>query len=504
MVGAWSLQILHSVFADSWVVELLFEPLLDWNRWVHERRAAEGTLGAGRPGGRTALVSLGSDATTPPGQNAPHTVAASRYESGLDNSPQYDGDDGPGGNEGFGVGPVRFNGTSSHMELYDVAFTAYHALDGQALLALAPAAGASGGELDALRARAAATEQALHRDLFDSSVGSYANRLYNGTFYHRWAPTIFSPLLLNSTPAERVSGMMDTMGDPATFCVGDDEPAETAMTFLWRMSAAAGGYMRANQSTTCASTACLQATVLGVADFVGIEALADVQRSTAASVPLYVYSDGAPFPDRCLAPSPPGAAYALANASAPPEGWCAPAATGVYTQPLVLWYAQAADDHRTCGGTAGCAAAAMEGAGYKSMGTLCYARAADNPAALPCRYGLPSIARNDSAFGDQLYWRGRIWAPQIYLAWAGLQRYDSVPAARTKRAQLAGQAERLFRQQLDLFGQVNENMNGVLGVGSDSARADSYYHWGALNALVAIAERGLYPSPMLAGVSLAK
>ena len=82
--------------------------------------------------------------------------------------------------------------------------------------------------------------------------------------------------------------------------------------------------------------------------------------------------------------------------------------------------------------------------------------------------------------------------------------YDSVPAARTKRAQLAGQAERLFRQQLDLFGQVNENMNGVLGVGSDSARADSYYHWGALNALVAIAERGLYPSPMLAGVSLAK
>ena len=118
------------------------------------------------------------------------------------------------------------------------------------------------------------------------------------------------------------------------------------------------------------------AYVLGVADFGGIEALIDVRRSAAASVPLYVYSDGSPFPDRCLAPSPPGAAYALANASAPPEGWCAPAATGAYTQPLVLWYAQAADDHRTCGGTAGCAAAAMEGAGYNSMGTLCYARAA--------------------------------------------------------------------------------------------------------------------------------
>ena len=88
-------------------------------------------------------------------------------------------------------------------------------------------------------------------------------------------------------------------------------------------------------------------------------------------------------------------------------------------------------------------------------------------------------------------------------------------------------------QQLELFGQVNENTNGketpflrrfliykililprqardkgktqkksgvslgVLGVGSDSSRADSYYHWGALNALVAMAEEGAYPSDML-------
>jgi len=44
---------------------------------------------------------------------------------------------------------------------------------------------------------------------------------------------------------------------------------------------------------------------------------------------------------------------------------------------------------------------------------------------------------------------------------------------------------------------VNENTNGVLGVGSDSSRADGYYHWGALNAMVAIAETGAYPSSML-------
>jgi len=57
---------------------------------------------------------------------------------------------------------------------------------------------------------------------------------------------------------------------------------------------------------------------------------------------------------------------------------------------------------------------------------------------------------------------------------AGLKQFEHVPAARTKMAQLAGQSRRLFTQQLSLFGQVNENTNGVLGVGSDSTRADGY------------------------------
>ena len=72
-------------------------------------------------------------------------------------------------------------------------------------------------------------------------------------------------------------------------------------------------------------------------------------------------------------------------------------------------------------------------------------------------------------------------------------RLCCAPSNKTPNAQ----AKRLFTQQLELFGQVTENTNGVLGVGSDSARADSYYHWGALHALVAIAEAGAYPSDFL-------
>ena len=42
MVGAWSLEILHSVYGPDadWVAELLHAPLLGWNQWVWDRRTA--------------------------------------------------------------------------------------------------------------------------------------------------------------------------------------------------------------------------------------------------------------------------------------------------------------------------------------------------------------------------------------------------------------------------------------------------------------------------------
>ena len=268
MVGTWSLEILHSVYKDDWIAALLWEPLLQWNLWIWERRTAEGVLGHGRPGGKTALISLGSDGPplVPEGLNTPHTLSAARYESGLDNSPQYDGP--KGGNEGYGEGPVRYNNVTMHMELYDVAFTSYHARDGRALLALAGAAGVNGDVVANLATRVAATEAALHRDLYDARTGQYSNRLYNGTFYRRWAPTVFAPMLLNSTFPERVNAMVKMMGNRSTFCVAYNN---ASLTYLWRMEAGSGGFLARGQSITCASQACLQSTVLSVADFVGIE-----------------------------------------------------------------------------------------------------------------------------------------------------------------------------------------------------------------------------------------
>ena len=106
MVGSWSLQILHSVFGDEWPLQLLWPALSEWNQWVQARRSSEGSLALQSPSGATALISLGSDGPplVPQGLNTPHTLSAARYESGLDNSPQYDGN--LDGNEGYGLGPV--------------------------------------------------------------------------------------------------------------------------------------------------------------------------------------------------------------------------------------------------------------------------------------------------------------------------------------------------------------------------------------------------------------
>ena len=194
----------------------------------------------------------------------------------------------------------------------DVAFTSYHAQDGRALLEMSAAVGVTGSKVDGLRQRVEATETELHRDLYDDDLSSYANRLYNGTFYPRWAPTVFSPMLLNSTPTERIDGMMDLMGDAGTFCV-TAEPGADQPTFLWRMQAAAGGFNKAGNSIICASMACLQSTVLGVADFVSVEALVEPLQSPTASVALHRYTSASG--DLCLASASPGPGYKPTNAS---------------------------------------------------------------------------------------------------------------------------------------------------------------------------------------------
>ncbi|MDT8391394.1 MAG: trehalase family glycosidase [Lentisphaeria bacterium] len=97
---------------------------------------------------------------------------------------------------------------------------------------------------------------------------------------------------------------------------------------------------------------------------------------------------------------------------------------------------------------------------------------------------LPSIARNDPAYPDQRYWRGRIWAPMNFLVYLGLRNYD-LPEARKA---LVEKSEALLLKEWREKGHVHENYHCDTGTGCDIGSSDAFYHWGGLLGLISVME----------------
>lgn len=95
---------------------------------------------------------------------------------------------------------------------------------------------------------------------------------------------------------------------------------------------------------------------------------------------------------------------------------------------------------------------------------------------------MPSIARNDPAYPDQKYWRGRIWAPMNFLVYLGLRRYD-LPKARQA---LVEKSEKLLLKEWREKGHVHENYHADTGTGCDIGSSDPFYHWGGLLGLISV------------------
>jgi hypothetical protein len=98
---------------------------------------------------------------------------------------------------------------------------------------------------------------------------------------------------------------------------------------------------------------------------------------------------------------------------------------------------------------------------------------------------IPSIARNDPAFHDQNYWRGRIWGPMNYLVYLGLANYDEPEVRKT----FARKSYDLFLKEWSENGHVHENYNAMTGSGDDVSTSDRFYHWGALLGYVEYLEQ---------------
>ncbi|GGE04016.1 hypothetical protein GCM10011390_23690 [Aureimonas endophytica] len=97
---------------------------------------------------------------------------------------------------------------------------------------------------------------------------------------------------------------------------------------------------------------------------------------------------------------------------------------------------------------------------------------------------LPNVARVDPAYGEQIYWRGRIWPNVNFLVWQGLRRYGFEAEA----ADLAAKSFALFRQSWDERRLCGENYGAETGEIDDRPGNDPFYIWGAMLPLMAVAQ----------------
>jgi len=97
-------------------------------------------------------------------------------------------------------------------------------------------------------------------------------------------------------------------------------------------------------------------------------------------------------------------------------------------------------------------------------------------------YVLPSVARSDAAYPEQIYWRGRIWAPLNAIVYEALKDAGLIREAKM----LALKSEELLLLEWRKHRHVHENYFATDGFACDRRQSDVFYHWGALLGYIAI------------------
>lgn len=186
-IGAKVLLELYKKHKDRWVVEVLFDDLVDWNDWVLDHRILQ-------PEG---LVALGShsaqylDPSRPP-PGGTDGVGPAVLESGMDNSPMYDG--------------ASFDPTTHLLQVYDVGMSSLFVQEAYSLARLATVIGRH-DHAKQLQERGDAMKQKIQSCLWDETQQVFANRYPNGTFSDRISPTSFYPLLVGAASDDQAESM---------------------------------------------------------------------------------------------------------------------------------------------------------------------------------------------------------------------------------------------------------------------------------------------------------
>ena len=97
-------------------------------------------------------------------------------------------------------------------------------------------------------------------------------------------------------------------------------------------------------------------------------------------------------------------------------------------------------------------------------------------------YVMPSISRNDYAFPEQHYWRGRIWAPLNTIVYCALKDAGLDREAKLLAEKSANMMLRVWKNEDRIY----ENYGAIDGLGNSARQSDAFYHWGALLGYIAI------------------
>ena len=198
-VGSFALLELYRRYGERWIVELLFDALLKWNRWWPVARGAGRALAWGSNAYNPVVGNEWESAEKGVGQRF-----GAALESGMDNSPAYDG--------------VEYDRSTSALALQDVGLTSLYAVDCEALAELALAI----GRLDARE------ELLLRLKHFGEAVqGLWCEELrifacrstVTGQFNARLTPANFYPWLVKGlvTPQQTQQMLERYINDPQFF-----------------------------------------------------------------------------------------------------------------------------------------------------------------------------------------------------------------------------------------------------------------------------------------------
>ncbi len=180
-VGSLIFKELYRKFQETWILEYVFDDLLRWNRWWDTNRNSNG------------LLCWGSDPLPEPNNGDCNNWQAAAYETGLDNSPMYDG--------------IPFNTTTHKMELADVGLMGLYVMDCEALAEIATVIGRT-SEAKELTGRKEYFRNNMQQ-LWSEEEGIYLNkRTDTGRFSRRLAPTLFYAMLAKAPSQHQAQRMI--------------------------------------------------------------------------------------------------------------------------------------------------------------------------------------------------------------------------------------------------------------------------------------------------------